>query len=196
VKDNSQDMVFERIEASGIGLTIGSIGSSVVRNITFRDCVMHKPVKGIYMKFRDDAGTIEDVTYENILIDEPGQTAIWIGPAQQSDSDNPCAAHPCSLCWPETPLSKCNLPAAATYKNIVLRNITVNMGGSSKQSFIMANATNPMQGVVFDGVVVNDAKAKDFYEHCEGVAGGIATGGTSPVPPCFATNGTASATEA
>ena len=60
----------------------------------------------------------------------------------------------------------------------------------------MANATNPMQGVVFDGVVVNDAKAKDFCGQCsEGVAGGIATGGTHPVPPCFATNGTASATE-
>jgi hypothetical protein len=54
-----------------------------------------------------------------------------------------------------------------------------------------------MQGVVFDGVVMNDAKAKDFCGQCsEGVAGGIATGGTSPVPPCFATNGTASATGA
>jgi hypothetical protein len=128
-------MVFERIEASGVGRTIGSIGSFVVRNITFRDCVVHKPVKGISTKFRDDAGTIEDVTYENILIDEPGQTAIWIGPAHpcslQSDSDKPCAAHPCSLCWPETPLSKCNLPAVATNKNIVLRIITVNMGGNA-----------------------------------------------------------------
>ena len=42
VKDGSEDMLFERIEASGIGLTIGSIGASTVRNITFRDCHMHK----------------------------------------------------------------------------------------------------------------------------------------------------------
>ena len=36
VKDGSNDMLFERIEASGIGLTIGSIGSSRNNNITFR----------------------------------------------------------------------------------------------------------------------------------------------------------------
>lgn len=40
VKDSSEDMLFERIVASGVGLTIGSIGNSVVRNITFRDCTM------------------------------------------------------------------------------------------------------------------------------------------------------------
>ena len=40
VKDGSNDMLFERIEASGIGLTIGSIGGSCNNNITFRDCHM------------------------------------------------------------------------------------------------------------------------------------------------------------
>ena len=47
VKDDAQDMLFERINASGVGLTIGSIGASTVRNITFRDCRMHKTLKGI-----------------------------------------------------------------------------------------------------------------------------------------------------
>ena len=28
-------------------------------------------------------------------------------------------------------------------------------------------------------------KGKNFYTHCEGVARGVATGKTSPVPPCF-----------
>ena len=90
-------MLFERIVASGVGLTIGSIGGSTVRNITFRDCVMHKPSKGIYMKFRG-GGLIEDVTYDNITIEQPHDSAIWIGPAQQSDSSSLCAAHPCSIC--------------------------------------------------------------------------------------------------
>ena len=36
---------FERITASGVGLTIGSIGGSTVRNITFRDCYMHRSYK-------------------------------------------------------------------------------------------------------------------------------------------------------
>ena len=35
-------------------------------------------VKGIYMKFRGD-GLIEDVVYENIVMDSPEQYAIWIG---------------------------------------------------------------------------------------------------------------------
>lgn len=60
VKDSSANMVFERINASGFGLTIGSISNSHVRNITFRDARMHKTSKGIYMKFLGD-GLIEDV---------------------------------------------------------------------------------------------------------------------------------------
>ena len=40
-KDNSENMLFERINASGVGLTIGSIGTSVVNNITFRDSFMY-----------------------------------------------------------------------------------------------------------------------------------------------------------
>merc|ERR1712196_771 len=93
VKDDSENMLFERIRASGVGLTIGSIGSSVVRNITFRDSIMHNTYKGIYTKFRGDGGSITDVTYENIVIENPSQWAIWIGPAQQSDSNRLCAAH-------------------------------------------------------------------------------------------------------
>eukprot|EP01047_Picozoa_sp_COSAG01_P064439 COSAG01_NODE_8526_length_2752_cov_29.698455_2_plen_476_part_00 len=63
VKDGSNDMLFERIEASGIGLTIGSIGGSRNNNITFRDCHMHETGKGIYMKFRGDGGVVSNVTY-------------------------------------------------------------------------------------------------------------------------------------
>jgi len=65
--------LIERVNASGLGLTIGSIGGSVVKNITFRDCYMHHTYKGIYLKFRDSEtpGYIEDILYENILMDEP-----------------------------------------------------------------------------------------------------------------------------
>jgi polygalacturonase len=92
-------MLFERIEASGIGLTIGSIGGSKNNNITFRDCHMHKTGKGIYMKFRGNGGIVSNVTYENIVMDQPEQWPIWIGPAQQSDSDNLCAPNGgCSIC--------------------------------------------------------------------------------------------------
>ena len=88
LQDNSENMLFERITASGIGLTIGSIGNSVVNNITFRDCYMPHSWKGIYMKFRggdsSKGGRISNVLYENIYMEAPEQFAIWIGPAQQS----------------------------------------------------------------------------------------------------------------
>ena len=38
-------MLFERIQASGLGLVIGSIGDNRVNNITFRDTIMHNTFK-------------------------------------------------------------------------------------------------------------------------------------------------------
>jgi hypothetical protein len=93
VKDSflgvSSNMLFERIHASGLGLTVGSIGGTTVSNITFRDSLLYRSYKGIYMKFRvdiyrDTAGLVENVLYENITIVEPEQWGIWIGPAQQA----------------------------------------------------------------------------------------------------------------
>lgn len=187
VKDGnpSENMLFERIKASGLGLTIGSIGSgSHIRNITFRDVYMHKTYKGIYMKFRSGPALVEDVTFENIVMDEPEQYAIWIGPAQQSDSANLCAAHPCSICWPETPLSVCNVPPA-TYKDITLRNITVNSPAKSP-GLIFANSTTPMQNIIFEDVKFTNPQTSPFsdYYYCKNVQG-IAKGSTWPIPPCF-----------
>ena len=94
VKDNpgdriSANMTFERVKASGLGLTIGSIGNdSLVNNITFRDSLLYKSYKGIYLKFRaipsNSTARIQNILYENITIVEPEQWGIWIGPAQQA----------------------------------------------------------------------------------------------------------------
>jgi len=180
-------MLFERIEASGLGLTIGSIGGSNVRNITFRDIYMKNTVKGIYTKFRGGAGNITDIVFENIVMDSPSQYAIWIGPAQQSDSSNPCAAHPCSLCWPQVPGSKCNAVEESKYSNIVVRNVTVNdVKGSA--GVILAGASNPMDDVVFEDVVFNNLKDSllSFDDHYYvGNVNGVARGRTWPVPPGF-----------
>lgn len=74
-KDDSQDMLFERINCSGLGLVVGSIGNSQVRNITFRDSYMDNTVKGIYMKTRwNDSSpigynaSITDVLYRYVFI--------------------------------------------------------------------------------------------------------------------------------
>lgn len=188
VKDNAENMIFERINASGVGLTIGSIGGTTVRNITFRDCHMHHTYKGIYMKFRDSdqPGVIEDILYENIVIDEPSQWAIWMGPAQQSDSRSLCAAHPCSICWPTLPGAQCNAPVSGSYRNITLRNVVVNNPKTSP-GVLLGNSSNPMQNVVFDGVKINNPGQKpwgDSFYKCDAIEG-VAMGGTFPVPPCF-----------
>jgi pectate lyase len=188
VKDGSENMLFERINASGVGLTIGSISGTTVRNITFRDVYMKNTYKGIYLKFRagDQPGLIADVLYENIYMENPEQWPIWIGPAQQSDSGNLCAAHPCSICWPTVPYSKCEMPAAGKYQNITLRNITIS--NPYRTGVIMANPANPMEGVTFDGVkVINYTKKESEYDYysCENVVNGVATGDTWPVPSCF-----------
>lgn len=180
VKDGSENMLIERVEASGLGLVIGSIGGSTVRNITFRNAHMHHTYKGIYLKFRGP-GLIEDVLYENIVMDAPEQWPIWIGPAQQADSVDICKADPCSLCWPMIPFAECNMPANASYVNITLRNITV-LNPVQSPGVIIGSASNPMQNVVFDNVVVKNGPGN--YYDCKHT-NGIAVGGTYPVPPCF-----------
>mmetsp|Transcript_25602 Transcript_25602/g.42899 ORF Transcript_25602/g.42899 Transcript_25602/m.42899 type:complete len:386 (-) Transcript_25602:523-1680(-) len=131
----TENMVFERINASGLGISIGSICNAHVRNITFRDINMHRTVKGIYMKFRpksspDLIGLIENITYENIYMEEPEQWPIWIGPAQQSDSVQFWQGHPCSLCWPQyenklLDFCGCGVVDRQYYRDILLKNITI-----------------------------------------------------------------------
>ena len=92
---------------------------------------MKNTVKGLYLKSRWATGPnitaeITDITYENIVIDEPEQYAIWIGPAQQADS-----ADGCSFDYPSDPKAKCPVPAAHTWNNLVFRNITINKPGQS-----------------------------------------------------------------
>lgn len=191
VKDDTQNVLVERVSASGLGVTIGSIGGSTVRNVTFRDIVMPHTYKGIYMKFRS-SGLVEDILYQNITMHAVEQYAIWIGPAQQSDSDNLCAAHPCSLCWPLLPWAQCNAPLNGLYRNVTLRDVTV-LGATNSPGLIFGNTTTPMENVVFDNVVVQGAGDKPFGTNykCEGVASGVATGTTSPVPACFTDKTTA-----
>jgi Glycosyl hydrolases family 28 len=143
VKDNtliaplyqSTNMLFERVNCSGLGFVIGSIGGSTVRNITFRNSYLHRSVKGIYLKFRNPGdfwtqrnltGVIQDVTFENITMEQPLQWPIWMGPAQQSDERRPCVARPCSLCWPHNPAAECRAVVGTVYRNVTLRNVQIN----------------------------------------------------------------------
>jgi polygalacturonase len=184
----SENMLFERINASGVGLTIGSVGASsdhsCVRNITFRNCTMYNTFKGIYLKSRPadegDTGEITDILYENIQINNASQWAIWIGPQQAAFKGA------CSLLWPFIPETGCPIPSGITWNNIVLRNITLNHPQISP-GVIIGNLSNPMHNILFDNVIVNnpglDPWGSEYYA-CSGVEG-TAQGNTEPPPPCF-----------
>lgn len=189
VKDGSTNMLFEHIEASGLGLVIGSIGSSRVDNITFRHAVMQESVKGIYMKtrWRDDgpigsAASISRILYENITIISPTQFAIWIGPAQQT-------GQPCSLLWPHGSAT-CSMSGYQTWSDIVLKDITI-IDPRHSPGVLMGNSSNPITGLVFDNVQVKYEKERigqrmpwgNVYMPCEGIVG--STQGSDPAPQCL-----------
>ena len=194
--EDTRNVLIENVRASGVGLSIGSIGNQNVKNVTFRNVNMHHTDKGIYLKFRDSAskgGVIEDVLYENIFIDKPSSWPIWIGPAQQDIKGsgtgpyNPCHGDPCSLCWPTIKSANCASPAGI-FRNITLRNVTIHKPKTSA-GVIFGNSSKSIEGLVFDGVRVIDpvedgAWGKENF-YCEGVSKAVATGGTTPVPPCF-----------
>ena len=170
VKDHhghgSYSMLFERINASGTGLVIGSIGASEVRNITFRDSYLHRSWKGIFMKFRTGqpevrTGLIEDITYENIVIEGATNWPIWIGPAQQAISSNPCHPSPCSLCWPQLApfgVAECYVPEA-NFRNILFRNIRMRNTKVSPgviRGYRSQDMGSYIENITFDNVYVTD----------------------------------------
>lgn len=169
----SENMLIERVNASGTGIAIGSISGTHVRNITIRDSYLDRTWKGIYLKFRG-SGTMSDILIENVTMDAPEQWPIWIGPAQQSSPGASksgvssfddllvpiCNANPCSLCWPVASswvpdVATCNGVENGVFRNITLRDITINNPVYSPG--VLLGDPRPghgMQNVVFDGVRV------------------------------------------
>ena len=154
LKDNTKNVLVERVSASGLGLTIGSIGNSYSLNVTFRDCIMRDTDKGVYMKFRGggDNALIQDITYENIIISGVNGWPIWIGPAQQSDSVEICAPHPCSLCWPQDPFAKCSETYSGQYSRIALRNITITDSKTASPGVIIGDHTKRITNLTMENV--------------------------------------------
>lgn len=186
----SSNVLVERVRASGVGLTIGSIGGTpegtCVNNITFRDSVMPNTYRGIYMKsgniLEGTTANITDVTYKNITIINPESWPIWIGPAQQLGST-------CSMTWPAEHNSHCYTPAGMTWENIVLEDIHV-VGSQVSPGAIIGNSSNPMVNVEFKNVFIDSPAREPFgsaYYACYGVDGLSTTssGITYPTPECF-----------
>lgn len=115
--------------AYSTGLTIGSVppndAINCVRNVTFKDSYMYRPLKALYIKSNPgDAGVgiVEDVTYDNIYIYAALWWTIWVGPQQQNQPLDKSSGTGCNFLFPFIP----NCPTQplvsinrVTFKNIV-----------------------------------------------------------------------------
>jgi hypothetical protein len=161
IRDSNADVIsgnimMERLNVSGaVGVSIVGSSASVIRNVTVRNTYVHKSHKGIGISFQGAGGIIENVLFQNVTMEAPPQWPLWMGPAQQANGTDPCAANPCSLCWPETTGSQCNIVPNTMFRNITLQNVLIN-NPNLATGVILANDDNAMDNIVFDSVRVTN----------------------------------------
>jgi hypothetical protein len=180
----------------GVGASMGSvppetgepncIDGVVVQRINFT-----YPLKGVYVKPNPAKGPgasarIANVVYENITMFQPVWWSIFVGTQQQEQPGT--AGTGCSFLYP-LPGTACPTDPQVTLANITLRNFVVTQSVLSP-GIVIANASNPGTGFVFDNVVFDQPGAWPVNNSAGGAylcanVHGVATGGTSPVPSCF-----------
>ena len=188
----SENIVIERMVMTGYGASVGAVAPksalnrACVRNVTFRDIQMPHTGKGIYIKSNPGCdgsdgnssgktGLIEDILYENVVIDRPSWWAIWIGPQQQHEPGSPLGDL-CSLAYPWS--AHCPVPACVTMRSIVLRNITITNPLMSP-GVVLGNKTNPILGLEFHDVRVVGKSGEAPFDGeylCENAIGATSTG--------------------
>ena len=108
----TENLMIENITVRlGVGLSIGSVPpndqTNCIRNVTFRNAVMEKPLKGIYIKTNPGNhgnGIIDNILYENITMHEPVWWAVYLGPQQQKQPDK---GGPGCMLYPYDPKKTC-----------------------------------------------------------------------------------------
>jgi len=178
----------------GVGISVGSVppdvGGNCIDGVLVRRAVFHSALKTIYVKpnpAKDDpaaTGLIANVTYEDVRSYDPIWWPIWIGPQQQQQPGDPVGTG-CSFIYP-LDNTTCATDPQVSVRNVTLRRVDVYNGNSP--GVLLANASNPATGVLFDAVVHHNGTGWPVgADYLCGFVAGVATGGTSPVPPCFTT---------
>jgi len=155
----TENILVEDIESVfTVGMTIGSVppndNTACIRNVTFRNIYMDKPLKGIYVKSNPGDhgdGIIADITYENFVMKFPVWWAVYIGPQQQKQ---PGGAGPGCMIYPIN--NDCPTNPRITMENITLRNIT-STGGLLPAGILRCNSTNPCKNFTFEDVSIKGA---------------------------------------
>jgi polygalacturonase len=142
-----------------VGLAIGSVPPNddvnCIRNVTFKDTTMYRPLKAIYIKSNPGdhgSGIVEDITYENIYIMQALWWTVWIGPQQQNQPGSGSGTG-CNFLFPK--LTKCATQPLVSISRITLRNVTAvdTIPMFEGPGVILCDEANPCKDIVFDNVV-------------------------------------------
>jgi hypothetical protein len=197
----------------GIGISMGSVppeaGGNSIDGVLARRAVFYSPLKAFYVKPNPSkpyaaVGAINNITYESMVVYDPLWWTVWIGPQQdnvRNDVSFPLIdgalmqSGPgncnftnllpgCSFIYPLCNTS-CPTDPQVTVSNITLRDISV-YNSLLSPGVIIHNATNPGRSFLFDNVVFHNSSTWPVEDGfwCLNTEG-VATGGTTPVPPCF-----------
>lgn len=110
------------------GLTIGSVppndNVNCIRNVTFKDTTMYRPLKALYIKSNpgdNGKGIIEDILYENIYINQALWWTIWVGPQQQNQPSSSTSTG-CNFFFPF--YTACPTNPLVSMQRVTFRNVT------------------------------------------------------------------------
>lgn len=153
--------IFNNSITYSTGLSIGSISPGVnndcIHNVTFRDSYLYRPLKAIYVKPNGENdndtghGSIDEITYENIFIEEAIWWTVWIGP-QQMNQPGSEESKGCNFLYPYIPV--CPTQPLVDMTNIKLINITAinTLPLFEGPGVILCDPRNRCEGFVFDRV--------------------------------------------
>jgi hypothetical protein len=178
----------------GVGISMGSVPPEVsvaergncIDGVVVENATFTEPLKAVYIKpnpAKQDtnaSGTIANVLYQNMEVHEPLWWAIWISTQQMTEGGYTTG---CSFLYPILN-SSCPTDPQVSVGNITLRGINI-YNPVLSPGVIRMNETNPGTNFLFDGVVVHNASTWPADNYLCDSIDGVATGGTSPIPPCF-----------
>jgi len=141
------------------GLAIGSVppnnNINCVRNVTFKDSIMYRPLKALYIKTnpgQSGSGIIEDIVYENIYIQAALWWTIWIGPQQQNQPNDNDSGTGCSFLFPFVPT--CPTQPLVSIRHVTFKNIVAvdTLPVFEGPGVILCDPKNPCTDFVFSNV--------------------------------------------
>jgi hypothetical protein len=176
----------------GVGVSMGSVppdvGGNCIDDVQAVRLSFDTPLKALYVKPNPAkgggaTGAITNILSEDVTIRNTLWWPIWVG-TQQQHQPGGGADTGCSFFFPLFNTT-CPTDPEVTLANFTFRRVAIH-GGLLSPGVLIANVSNPGTGFLFDGVVVHNSSGWPVSGGylVQSVAG-IATGGTSPVPPGF-----------